>query len=251
MQIDETRESISSLSPVLKENFKGYWTFGGPLVPASVSAKPTSIYFNGALDDLMCVNEANVYIDPYMVKHPEMVISPSDPIPVCVPGNISFNIPFSQKGIEYRVRNKTTSTWAPLSAVGTGGLVRIGEAGVTIGTNEFLIAAKNIASGCEIMLDTVLTLKDLSVCTITEENQSPDWLKVFPLPAKDILWFESSRVISEIKIFDTQGRIVHGSKPTEGRFKIDIHNLPDAIYIYHLKTEDGLIIKGKVIIMQN
>jgi hypothetical protein len=251
LETDDGVEKVKSLTTVVKENFRGYWTFGGPLLPASVSAKPASMFFNGAFDDLKCVNEANEFINPYMVRQPAMLVSASDPIPVCVPGNISFNIPFSQKGVQYRVRNKTSSTWAPLSAVGTGGLVRIGEAGITIGTNEFLIAAKNLASGCEIMLDTVLTLKDLSVCTITEENQSPDWLKVYPLPAKDILWFESSGVISEIKIFDTQGRIVHGSKPMEGRYKIDIHNLPDAVYIYHLKTGEGLIIKGKVIIMNN
>jgi hypothetical protein len=251
MQIDEGKESITSASAAAKANFKGYWTFGGPSLPATVSAKPASMFFNGAIDDIMCVNEANGYLNPYMLKQPVMEVSASDPLPVCVPGTISFDIPFSQKGVEYRVRNKTLSSWAPLSAIGTGGLVRIGGADIAIGTNEFMISAKNIASGCEIMLDTVLIIQDLSVCTFAGENSTDESLKVFPMPAKDILYFESSRLIREIKIFDSQGRIVHNSSPMKNNFKIDIHNLPGAIYIYHLKTEDDLIIKGKVIIMQN
>jgi hypothetical protein len=251
MQIDEGKESITSSSPVAKANYKGYWAFGGPSLPSSVSAKPTSLFFNGAVDDIMCVNEANGYINPYMVKQPIMLVSESDPLPVCVPGTVSFDIPFSQKGVEYRVRNKTLSSWAPLSAIGTGGFVRVGEADITIGTNEFMIAAKNIASGCETMLDTVLTIKDLSVCTFTTENSTEESLRVFPVPAKDILYFESSRLIREIKLFDSQGRMVHNSSPMGNNFKIDIHNFPNAIYIYHLRTEDDLIIKGKVIIMQN
>jgi hypothetical protein len=249
LETDDGAEKVTSLSPVIKLNFKGYWTFGGPVLPASVSAMPASMFFNGAFDDLKCVNEANGYIGPYMVKQPLMVFSVADPQPVCVPGTISFDIPFSQGGVEYRLWNKTTSSWAPLSAVGTGGAVRAGEAVLSIGTTEFMVSAKNITSGCEVMLDTIFVIKDLSVCTVKEENPAEEQLKVYPLPAKDILWFESSGMIREIRIFDSQGRIVHESKPMDAAFKIDIHNLPNAVYLYHLKTEEGSILKGKVIIM--
>jgi hypothetical protein len=248
MEIDDGEEVIYSSSAVIKENFKGYWTFGGPAIPSGVASMPSSMFFNGAFDDLICVNEASEYINPYMISHPILIIL-SDSLPLCVPGTVSFDIPFSQKGVHYSVWNNTLSSWASLSAIGTGGLVRIGDAEITLGTNEFLIVAKNLASGCDIMLDTVFTYEVGSVCTDLPDNPSGNSLKVFPLPASDILHFESSAIIRELKIFDIYGRNVHNSLPGKANHEISLRGLAAGVYLYILITDDNLSKSGKIIVI--
>jgi len=248
MEIDDGEEVINSSSAVIKENFKGYWTFGGPAIPSGVLAMPTSMFFNGAFDDLTCVNEASEYIDPYMVGHPIFKIL-SDPLPVCVPGTVSFDIPFSQKGVQYSVWNSSNSSWAPLSSIGTGGTVRIGDAKIALGINEFLIVAKNLTSGCDIMLDTVFTFEVQSVCTVIPENLSENKLKVFPIPVSDILYFESSVILKELKIFNIHGSLVHSSLPGKADLEINLQGLPEGVYYYIVITDDNLLIRGKIIVI--
>jgi hypothetical protein len=195
METDEGKEVINSSSPVLKENFKGYWTFGAPVIPSGVSDIPSSLFFEGALDDIMCVNDANDYLNPYMTGVPILAVSPSALLPECIPGTLSFEIPYSQKGVEYSVWNKTLSSWGPLTAIGTGGKISFGEANITIGTNEFMVVAKNIASGCDIMLDTVFAIEVLSFCTALPDEADNMKMQVFPVPANDIIYFKSAVLI--------------------------------------------------------
>ncbi len=67
--------------------------------------------------------------------------------------------------------------------------VQFGNAEVVMGNNEFQIVARNLATGCETVLDTVIVVKVSSVCTLLPENQDEAGLKVYPVPARDIALF--------------------------------------------------------------
>jgi hypothetical protein len=73
-------------------------------------------------------------------------------------------------------------------------------------------------------------------------------LKVYPVPARDILYFESDRKIQEIRILDINGRIVHNSQPGKSKFEINIQDLAKSAYIYQIKTEDNQVLAGRLII---
>ena len=251
LEIDDGVERITSAGPYSKKKFSGYWTFGGVSLPTTVAEMPSSIYFMGAIDDILCLDEANQFATPYIIRQPKLKFSLAEALPVCVPASISLTMPFSQKGTEYKVWDRIRSLWAPVSAVGDGGAVQFGNAEVVMGNNEFQIVAKNLTTGCETVLDTVIVVNVWSVCTLLPGNKDETGLKVYPVPARDILYFESERLIKEIKIFDATGRIVHNSSPDRSTFGIDINNIPNGIYFYRLKTENDLIITGEVIVIQN
>ena len=172
LEMDDGAEKITSSGTAMKEIFEGYWTFGGPLLTAGVSDMPASKYFNGAIDDILCLDEANEYTTPYMVRQPMLNVSLTDALPSCVPASISFGIPFSQKGVSYRVWDRIRSLWAPVTAVGDGGDVQFGGAEVVLGSNEFAIIARDMSTGCETVLDTVITVEAWSVCTLQPDRKS-------------------------------------------------------------------------------
>ncbi len=74
LEIDDGVEKITSAGPYSKEKFSGYWTFGGVSLPASVAEMPSSIYFMGAIDDILCLDEANQYTTPYIIRQPKLEI---------------------------------------------------------------------------------------------------------------------------------------------------------------------------------
>jgi hypothetical protein len=246
--VDDAVEKIVSAGPYTKENFTGYWIFGGPDLPASVTAMPTSKFYRGSIDDILCLDEANEYTTSYMIHRPHLQVSLTDIPPSCVPATILLGMPFSQKGIEYKVWDNTRSLWAPVSVVSDGGNIQFGGAEVSIGNNEFQIVAKNISTGCETVLDTLIVIEAWSVCTQLPEVLVGAGLKVYPIPAKDIIYFKSDRLIKEIWLFDTAGRIVYDSCPGSNNFSIEIKHISTGVCYFRLQTEADLIISGKVII---
>ncbi len=249
LETDEGAEKIKSLTPVVKQDFSGYWTFGGPLLPASVNSMPSSMFFNGAFDDLKCVNQTDEFLNPFLTKQPYLSITTVDPMPLCVPGEISFDIPFSERGVEYRIWNNTLSSWEPLSVNGTGGRVSIGTADITIGINEFMIGARSLLTGCEAMLDSLFVTQNISICTIDPENSVEDLLIVYPVPAKESAHFKASSVIDVVKVFDSNGRIFYESHPAKTDFVIPLKGIPAGVYYYQLITETKQIITGKLLII--
>ncbi|MFO7575445.1 MAG: T9SS type A sorting domain-containing protein, partial [Bacteroidales bacterium] len=248
LDINSGTEMLISAVTAVKEVFKGYWTFGGPDIPATVAAMPSSKHFNGTIDDLMCFNEVNTVAMPWLGNEQRLVVQGPDHSAVCYPGTLEFELPLSQRGVEYRVWNKTLSTWAPLSAVGTGGSLTIGGSDVVIGINEFQIAAKDLLTGCELILDTLISYI-VSVCTAVPELPGGNLLKVYPVPASEVLHFESVQIIEELKILDSRGRVVHNTKPAGSNAGINVSSLPDGIYFYRLTTAEKLVITGKVVII--
>jgi len=248
LEIDDGIEKITSAGQYTKERFPGYWTFGGVSLPASVAEMPSSKYFMGAIDDILCLDEANKYTTSYIIRQPKLTFSLTEALPVCVPASISLNMPFSQKGTEYKIWDRIRSLLAPVSAVSDGGAVQFGNAEVAIGNNEFQIVAKNLTTGCETVLDTVIVVKVWSVCTLLPENHDEAGLKVYPIPARDMLSFESKKIINEITIYDAGGRIVKKSAPACSNFEVNLKGCAKSVYFFRLKTSDNQLLTGRFII---
>ena len=246
--LDDRVEKITLPGPFKTERFPGYWTFGGVYLPASVTVKPTSVYFMGAIDDILCLDETNKYTIQYSFREPVVKISLTEPLPECIPSRVNFSMPFGQRGVEYRVWDRVRSQWSPSAAFSDGGSVRFGDAEVYIGNNELQILATNLVTGCETVLDTVIVFNVLSVCTDQEEIPAGSGLKVFPVPAKDILYFESERDISEMTILDSAGKIILISRPECAKFEVNLNGFPASVYFYRLKTSDNRLLRGRFIV---
>lgn len=248
LDINGGTEKLVSAVSAAKEVFKGYWTFGGADIPATVAAMPSSKHLKVTIDDLICFNEVNTVAMPWLTDAPRLDVLCPDPSGLCYPGTVEFELPFSQRGIEYRLWNKTLSAWAPISAVGTGGSVKIGGAAVSIGNNEFQVAVKNLLTGCELLTDTLFSYY-VSVCTAVPELPDENLVKVYPVPASEVLWFESLQLIEDLKIIDSRGRVIHNIKPAVANFEINVSSLPDGIYFYRLTTFEKVVVTGKVVVI--
>jgi len=250
IEIDDGTERITSTGPYSKERFPGFWTFGGPFLPMSVSEMPSSSFYRGAIDDILCLDETNKYTTPYMIYTPELQMTLTEPLPVCTPASISFRMQYSQKGVEYKVWDKSRSVWVPVSKVGDGGEVQFGEAEAFIGRNEFQVVARELATGCESVLDTIIVAEVESVCTSLTEVQPVRGLRVYPVPANEMIFFESEIQIDEIKIFDTAGKCIDTACPGRNYFEMAVGSYSPSIYYYHLKRADNIILTGRFIVAE-
>jgi hypothetical protein len=248
LEIDDSIEEITASGPFSKERFAGYWTFGGVFLPASLSAVPASVYFMGAIDDILCLDEANKYTTPYLVRQPKLGFTLVESLPECIPANITMCMQYSQKGVEYKVWDRVRSLWAPSSAVSDGGSVRFGNSEVFMGSNELQIVARNLATGCETVMDTAIVFSVMSVCTILDDNSAESGLKVYPVPANDIIYFESERIINDLIILDAGGKIILSSKPGSDKFEVNLNGFPAAVYFFRLKTSENLEFTGRFIV---
>jgi len=248
LEVDDGVEKITSAGPFTKESFMGYWIFGGPDLPATLSAMPTSKFYKGSIDDILCLDEANAYTTSYMIHRPHLQVSLTEPLPLCVPASISFSMPYSQKGVEYKVWDKTRTLWAPVTAIGSGGNIQFGGAEVLMGNNEFQIVAKNLITECEQVLDTLFVAEVSSICTIIPEKNSTPGLRVFPVPARDYVRFESEVMINRISITDLSGRLILNSHPQSMNFEISLYGSAPGIYHYQLEIDGGKIITGTLIL---
>lgn len=248
LEIDDNLEWIESADSCTKDVFAGYWTFGGPVLPAGVSETPSSLHFCGSLDDILCLDEAYEYTASWMVHLPVLEISFQHPVPECVPATATFRIPYSQRGTEYRVWDRTRSLWAPLTVVGDGGTVLFGNAALELGTNEFQIMAKDLTTDCEQVLDTIMMVNVASVCTVITDDNEEVFLKVYPVPAGDVVHFESDMEIMEVNIIDVSGRIIYTSEPYSTAFEVDLSAIPAAVYFYNITTTGNIRLSGRIVV---
>jgi hypothetical protein len=247
---DDEVEKLSSAGPYSKELFPGTWTFGGTYLPEGVSDRPQSLFFKGALDDILCLEEDNRYTTPYMVRLPQLKVTFSEELPECIPATVSFSMPFGEKGVQYRVWDRLRELWAPVSAISDGGPVQFGEAELVIGRNEFQVVATNLSTGCETVLDTIIVADMSSYCTASDEVLNNPVLRVYPVPSNDRIFFESTDIIREVKIFDSMGRCIDIFAPESDRFDLSVGSYAASIYFYRLKMTDDRIITGQFIVLE-
>ncbi|MGE8526388.1 T9SS type A sorting domain-containing protein [Chryseobacterium rhizosphaerae] len=65
--------------------------------------------------------------------------------------------------------------------------------------------------------------------------------QVFPNPVKDILQVNSDSVIKNIKIVDTQSRIIFNQDFNQELIKIDLSSYPNSVYIMKITTDKGQV----------
>jgi uncharacterized Ntn-hydrolase superfamily protein len=84
-------------------------------------------------------------------------------------------------------------------------------------------------------------------------KQSLAGIKVFPNPGKENIQFvelsgsNDNRMLS-LEIFDLQGNLVCLDLNVENNMRVNLENYPDGMYFYHIRTTDGIVHKGKLII---
>lgn len=168
MEIDGGNEFHQISTPVSHLVFQGYWVFAGPAIPTTVANVPTSAFFDGVLDDMMCINEDKYILRNYLDVFPEVEVELQGSDQLCGSGLVYFDINNSQNGIQYRAWNNTLSVWHGSQTVGTGGLISFGG-NVISQTCDFIIYATDPVSLCETILDTVfvITVDPILVASIS------------------------------------------------------------------------------------
>lgn len=88
-------------------------------------------------------------------------------------------------------------------------------------------------------LDNIV-LKRADVGGVEAVEISDDAIKVYPVPADDVIYVESSVDIEGIEIIS-----VRGVKVAEnvGKSSINVENLPQGVYLMRVKTEDGVTLR--------
>lgn len=158
MEIDHNVEFINIASQVTHSTFDGYWIFAGPSLPTNVANMPSSQYYGGLLDDIMVINESKYMIRDYIDNTPKLniYITSGDSV-LCDNGLAYFTLENSEFGIEYKVWNNTTSSFYPITEIGTGGDISLGGEMINANT-EFMFLATNLNTGCETWLDTTINI---------------------------------------------------------------------------------------------
>jgi len=121
-----------------------------------------------------------------------------------------------------------------------------------VDTLNITFAAGNIAEDSNYVgLNSVLYIDSLTLEYYPVSN-GPDLNKektciIYPNPAHDCIRIVSCYDIRIIKIMNCQGDVVFSARPFRNRYFIDIHHLPDGIYIVEIETESSLLFE-KIII---
>lgn len=246
LDVDNGTEKIESASTVVKKIFKGYWTVGGSYIPAGVLQGPPSVYWKGTFDDLILLKEDNALLISYMAENPLLKII-TLPEKICESGCVSFDIPFTEYGIEYRVRNN--SSWYTSPGMGNGGRLILEGLSEINSESEFLIIARNPFTGCERV--SAVRMKGVDICTVLPDTDSPGTVKVFPVPADYAVWFESGEPLREITIFDNYGRkITHlsGASVSGNLTCVSVVSWAPGLYYYRAILNSGQAFTGKIIV---
>ena len=85
--------------------------------------------------------------------------------------------------------------------------------------------------------------------SISESENTPNNLKVYPNPTNNLLTFQNlnSSNISTIEIYDLTGKLVHSSTPNTSYHHVNIESQESGIYIYKVWIGGGSIITGRIV----
>jgi hypothetical protein len=246
--VDDGNEMVVSGAPVVKQAFKGYWAIGGPAIPAAVTAMPDSVYWEGTFDDLVLLRECNDLLLSYMYSTPLFNV---DPLPeqICESGTVSFMIPVTQPGTEYRVWNHTGGYWYTSAGAGNGSSLLLDGMAEINSMNEFHVMALDTATGCDRVV--AIIQKGTDICTPADNFVGAQSLKVWPVPADNIVYFEPVSQILELRIFDYSGRVVHSTRPGRAAgavIEVNVMGWSAGVYHYRATTSEGLPMTGRLIV---
>jgi PKD repeat protein len=158
MTINNGDELLENLNAITKLNVTGYWVFAGPNLPANVVDMPSSKYFDGSIDDMLCVYETNNFIDKYNYSLPKLGIQILSNEINCNSALLEIEIENSELDTQYRIWNETNAEWHSNAVSGNYGNITItGNSSINQTTN-FKVLAKNTITNCEVFLDTTITI---------------------------------------------------------------------------------------------
>ncbi|MDA3819224.1 MAG: C10 family peptidase [Candidatus Delongbacteria bacterium] len=163
MEIDNT-EFISDVTSLNLDDFTGYWIYGGNDIPSGASDPPAYDYFLGGIDDLryysrVLSSQETMYFNETHTLEADLANDT-----VCDSGIVYVDLPYSQPGIQYLVREVSTGDTLSVTDYGTGAAISIGGE-VYNSTTDFEILTTDSVSGCYRVLSEVFTYEVLPTLT--------------------------------------------------------------------------------------
>lgn len=81
-----------------------------------------------------------------------------------------------------------------------------------------------------------------------DEHHAPD-LKLYPNPAKEYLIIESEKLLSGVlELYSLNGQMISSTLISSTQMRISLNDFSKGIYFYQIKTDDGIIDSGKLIL---
>lgn len=90
----------------------------------------------------------------------------------------------------------------------------------------------------QVILDALIGVNDLKTDTIS----------VFPNPASDVVYVQSSLVINSITVYDVQGRKIQATEENSQDSAVNTSGLNSGVYFFSIETEKGVTVK-KVLVL--
>jgi len=82
------------------------------------------------------------------------------------------------------------------------------------------------------------TQSQIDLCTVSsiQENNSENYINLFPNPINNILYIESSNIIQQIQIYDFIGKLVYQKNCSINKEAVNLYHFKSGTYIISIKT---------------
>lgn len=112
-------------------------------------------------------------------------------------------------------------------------------------TGEFnvqLIIIDN--NGCS---DTITQGVEVFLCASINEHELKNDISIYPNPVTDRIVIDSKVSISDIRLLDEMGRLIHLSNPQDGNMNIVLSNQSSGIYFLELESQSGKCFRYRIL----
>lgn len=94
------------------------------------------------------------------------------------------------------------------------------------------------------LLDDIVKLEGSGVEDVIAESKG-DALKVYPIPASDVIYVEAPAEVAQLELINIQGASV---AKVSGANTLDVRSQPQGIYVLKISTQDGKVARKRVAI---
>lgn len=109
-------------------------------------------------------------------------------------------------------------------------------------------AASNDVNNVKAVIEQSLLASGISGLTASEAG-----VKVYPMPVREEVHFQSEQSIRQVRIYDTAGSLVYSDLENQGHSggtrSLNLGTLEGGVYFYQLEREDGFV-NGKLLIQR-
>lgn len=169
---------------------------------------------------------------------------------------LSFKVGSTQSSTNYISENVSVyivpdlSNLGSATAIHSGILQHIGMSAFTYDISSYaggqvLLAFRhhNCTDEGDLLLDDIVVTKAGGLGI--EENKLK--FEIFPNPVSEKLNINSETVISNVKIYGLDGKLVFGKTVNESNFNLDVNNLVPGVYSVEMESQSGNIIYTKFV----